>query len=76
MLDGDFAIQVLMWNPEVFPELPEQYTAGLYVSIQPDGTIVTAPYGTDVGGMEIWHEIDTNAEGQQVIRFPFSILGM
>ena len=39
MLDGDFAVQVLMWNPEVFPGQPEQYTAGLYVSIQPDGTV-------------------------------------
>ena len=31
---------------------------------------------TDVGGLEIWHEIDTNAAGQQVIRFPFLIPGM
>ena len=75
MLDGDFAVQVLMWNPQVFPGQPEQYTAGLYVSIQPDGSVLTAPYGTDLGGMAVWHEIDTNAAGQRVIRFPFSIPG-
>ena len=75
ILDGDFAVQVLMWNPEVFPGQPEQYTAGLYVSIQPDGSVVTAPFGTDQGGMAVWHEIDTNAAGQRVIRFPFSIPG-
>ena len=39
-------------------------------------TVLTAPYGTDLGGMQIWHEIDTNAAGQKVIRFPFSIPGM
>ena len=76
MLDGDFAVQVLMWNPEVFPGQPEQYTAALYVSIQPDGTLLTRPYGTDQGGMQIWHEIDTNAAGQTIIRFPFSIPGL
>jgi hypothetical protein len=69
------AYEVLMWNPEVFPGQPEQYTAGLNVSIQPDGSVVTARYGTDVGGMAIWHEIDTNVAGQTVIRFPFSIPG-
>jgi hypothetical protein len=69
MLDGDFAVQVLMWNPQDFPAQPEQYTAGLYVSIQPDGSVVTTPYGTDQGGMEVWHEVDTNAAGQRVIRF-------
>ena len=26
MWDGDFAVQVLMWNPEVFPGQPEQFT--------------------------------------------------
>jgi hypothetical protein len=75
MLDGDFALQVLMWNPEVFPGQPEQYTAGLYVSIQPDGSVVTTPFGTDLGGMQVWHEIDVNAAGQRVIRFPFLIPG-
>ena len=51
MLDGEFAVQVVMWNPEVFPGQPEQYTAGLYVSIQPDGSVCSPrPYGTDVGG--------------------------
>ena len=74
-LHGHFAVQVLMWNPQVFPAQPEQYTAGLYVTIQPNGTVLTAPYGTDVGDMEVWHEIDTNAAGAQVIRFPFTIPG-
>jgi len=76
LLDGQFAVQVMMWNPVAFPGLPEQCTAGLFVVVQPDGTVHTEPYGTSVGGLEIWHEIDTNAAGQKVIRFPFSIPGM
>ena len=31
---------------------------------------------TDLGGLQIWHELDTNAAGQPVIRFPFSIPGL
>jgi hypothetical protein len=76
MLDGQFAVQVVMWNPMVFPGLPEQCTAGLMVSVQPDGSVLTAPYGTSVGGLQIGYEIDTNADGDPVIRFPFSIPGM
>ena len=76
MLDGQLAVQILMWNPKEFPGLPEQYTAGLFVTVQPDGTVLTAPYGTSIGGLQIWHEIDTNAQGKKVIRFPFSIPGM
>jgi hypothetical protein len=38
--------------------------------------VLTQLYGTDQGGVEIWHEIDTNAAGQRVIRFPFSIPGL
>lgn len=76
MLDGHFAVQVLMWNPQVFPGLPEQWTAGLYLTLTPDGSVLAEPYGASVGGLQIGYELDTNAAGQPVIRFPFSIPGM
>jgi subtilisin-like proprotein convertase family protein len=76
MHDGQFVVQVLMWNPSVFPGLPEQYTAGLFVSVQPDGSVITEPFGDNLGGLQIWHEFGTNAEGQKVIRFPFLIPGI
>ena len=75
MASGSFAVQVLMWNPQVFPYLPEQSTPGLHVYLMADGTVRTVPFGTSVGGLDVWHEIDTNAAGQKVIRFPFSIPG-
>ena len=75
MWDGEFTLQVLLWNPGVFPELPEQYSAGLYVRVKPDGSVVTRPYGTGTG-IEVWAETEVNAEGQPVVRFPFTIPGM
>jgi hypothetical protein len=69
-------VQVLMWNPTVFPGQPEQFSTGLLVQILPGGDVVTAPYGTPVGGIDIWAEVSINAQGQKVLRFPFSIDGL
>jgi len=75
MQDGEFAVQVVMWNPAVFPGMPEQFSAGLLVQIKPNGHVVTMPYGNNVGGLQVWHEIGHNKDGKPVIRFPFSIPG-
>ncbi len=69
----EFTVQVLMWNPQVFPSLPEQSTHGLAVRLFPNGRVVTVPYGESVGGMNIWAETDVYEAGQRVIRFPFDI---
>jgi subtilisin-like proprotein convertase family protein len=76
MASGQFAVQVLMWNPQVFPFLPEQSTSGLHVYIMADGTVRTVPFGTDVGGLTISHELGENAAGQRTISFPFAIPGL
>jgi subtilisin-like proprotein convertase family protein len=76
MVDGEFAVQVIMWNPVVFPSQPEQFTGGLHVEIAPNGSVSTTPYGDDVGGLSIWAEITHNGAGQRVISFPFLIPGM
>ena len=57
-LDGQFAVQVLMWNPAVFPQLPEQFTHGLRVEIDELGRVSTRRYGNGTG-MRIWAEFDT-----------------
>jgi hypothetical protein len=44
--------------------------------LQPGGQVASTPYGTNVGGLTIWHELDTDTAGQKLIRFPFSIPGM
>ena len=73
MTDGEFAVQILMWNPGVFPELPEQFSVGLKVKLGANGKVTSEPYGEGLGTIELWHEVGVNAEGQAVLRFPFSV---
>lgn len=74
MDDGQFSVQVVMWNPGVFPQLPEQFTSSLKVKIMPNGTLKTRPVGDSVG-MEVWAET-FEVDGETYIRFPFSIDGL
>ena len=71
----EFVVQVIMWNPTVFPANPEQYSNALAVKIMPNGRVFTIPFG-ETDGMEVWAEVGYNAEGQRVISFPFSIEGL
>ena len=75
VMQGVYTVQVLMWNPGTFPQLPEQFTYGLMVSVDNNGNVTTRPYG-DSTGMEVWAETDVNEQGQHVVRFPFSIPGI
>ena len=74
MDDGQFSVQVVMWNPGVFPQLPEQFTSSLKVKIMPNGTLKTRPVGDSVG-MEVWAET-FEVDGETYIRFPFTIDGL
>lgn len=73
--DGFFSVQVVMWNPEVFPGEPAQWSHGLYVRVNPHGGIETQPFGLPFG-MEVWAETDIDADGNDIVRFPFSIDGL
>lgn len=73
MEDGHFAVQVLMWNPNVFPNLPEQYTVGLDVVVKANGSVVVTPFGEAMGPLTISHEIVTLPNGERLIRFPFVV---
>ena len=75
MADGHFAVQVVMWNPNVFPWLPEQFTAALDVEILPNGKVKTTHVGEDLGGLELTAKIERLADGTRVISFPFIIPG-
>jgi hypothetical protein len=70
-----FTLQVLMWNPGVFPAHPMQYTQGLRVYVLPDGRLLHRYFG-DRDSMDVWAETRLNHIGQTVIRFPFSIDGL
>lgn len=75
MEDGHFAVQVVMWNPNVFPWLPEQFTAALDVEILPNGKVKTSSMGDALGGLTLEAQIDRLPDGTRVISFPFAIPG-
>jgi hypothetical protein len=64
--------QVLMWNPEVFPQNPEQSSNGLVVTTWSNGTVSTMPYGLQ-DGMALWLRVFRNADGVDVYQLPFGI---
>ena len=70
-----FAEQVMMWNPIVFPQQPEQSSYPVFVSVFSNGHFMTRQYGTGTG-MELWVERGVNANGAPVLRFPFTIPGI
>ena len=74
MTDGHLAVQVVMWNPQVFPTNAEQWSQALSVTFWSDGTLSAIPSGTR-NGMDISMEIVRVGGGVQLVRFPFGIDG-
>jgi len=70
-----FAVQVLLWNPVVFPENPEQWSNGVEVVIERDGTIHTVSYGPP-NNIDLGVEEAVNEDGVRVLRFPFVVNGL
>ena len=69
-----YSVQVVMWNPEVFPANPEQYTDVLNVTVWLSGRVTTTSAGS-ADNMNLWYEVVDTVEGYKYIRFPFSING-
>jgi hypothetical protein len=70
-----FFAQAMMWNPEMFPDNPEQSTRGLEVKIWSDGTVTSKRFGQR-DGMDLAVETFTGTDGKRYYRFPFTIDGM
>lgn len=67
--------QVVMWNPVVFPNNPEQWTEGVEITVYPNGNSVSRLYGQP-DGMHIQTEITRNPDGTVTVRLPFEIEGL
>lgn len=70
-----FYAQVVMWNPQDFPQNPEQYTPLLEVSIWHNGAVTGRIQGSG-DGMTISLKTFTGEDGQRYFTFPFTIDGL
>ena len=68
-----YSVQIVMWNPEVFPANPEQFTNVMNVTVWLSGRVDTSFVGTS-DNMQFSHEV-VHIDGYNYIRFPFSING-
>jgi hypothetical protein len=71
-----FYVQVVMWNPFVFPSQPEQSSQGMAVTVLPDGHVYGTLYGSQVGGVQIQQPREVSIDGRRWIEFPFVIEGL
>jgi hypothetical protein len=71
-----FYVQVLMWNPEVFPGQPEQHSQGMAVTVLPDGHVYGTLYGNQTGNVEIQQPREISIDGRRHIEFPFVVQGL
>lgn len=69
--NGEFAVQIMMWNPVNVPANPEQYSPVLVGRIMPNGQVFARPVGA--GDIDISIEVTTNAQGETVFSFPFAV---
>jgi hypothetical protein len=68
---GQFALQLMMWNPTDVPSNPEQYSPVLVGRILPDGSVFTRQIGS--GDINVQVDTTTNAKGETVVSFPFTV---
>lgn len=66
-----FAVQVQMYNPEIFPNNPHHSSNGLLVNIDHVGNVNTVSFGS--GSMSVWAQTGTNANGERIVKFPFTM---
>jgi len=74
IMPSQFYVQVVMYNPTVFPSNPSQWSYALHVVTQPNGSFTTDNYGT-FNGIHISAQTFTE-NGHLRMRFPFTIDGM
>lgn len=74
-LPPDFYVQVVMYNPVVFPQNPSQWSHALRVHAEQPSELRFEPTGTS-NGIALQAQLYTTPSGQLRARFPFQIAGM
>jgi len=70
-----FTLQVLMYNPQVFPSNATQWSRAMTVYRHTDYSITTS-YAGDRNGIDVQAETFLDEGGRTRLRFPFTIEGM
>lgn len=68
-------VQVLMYNPVIFPNNPSQWSKPMKVTLAPNGTLTTE-YSGNSNGIGVRAMMFVDSSGQTRIRFPFRIRGL
>ncbi len=71
---GRYFVQIVMWNPVVYPDHPEQSSQGLRVVVLSDGTIRSRPFGLP-DGMHVSVSSERISDDTVRLSFPFTIQG-
>jgi len=66
-----FAVEVLMYNPEVYTSQPEHHSNGLFVYIDHYGNVASIPFGD--GTMSVWSQVIVAPDGKRYVKFPFTM---
>jgi hypothetical protein len=69
------SVQVLMYNPEVFPDNPTQWSQRLDVYVAPNEQPIVSWNGT-LNGVHINYATFVGADGKWYVHFPFAIDGL
>jgi hypothetical protein len=69
------SVQVLMYNPEQFPDNPSQWSRRMQVDVDATGKVTGSYYGTR-NGIDVFVDTFTDANGTRRMKFPFTIDGM
>jgi hypothetical protein len=70
-----FTMQVLMFNPLVFPDNVVQWSRPMTVFRHPDYSITTS-YSGDGNGIDVQAQTFLDGGGRTRLRFPFTIQGL
>jgi hypothetical protein len=73
-LPPQFTMQVVMYNPTVFPQNPSQWSQAL--TVHTTGGVVTGSTSGTLNGMHVSIQTFTAPNGTLRVRFPFTIDGM
>ena len=72
---AEFYTQIVMWNPDVFPLNPEQWSHALRVSVYPNGQVAGTLIGNN-NNIDIQAASVNNGDGTATITIPFVVIGM